>query len=158
MTKRDGRKWRKATKVEKPALRATERRKKRTAALDAPEALQGLTGAPSPAPTRYEARSPFRKQLAEQRAHRQTLKEQRRREYNGSNDTLKLLQTTMGVVARSQKSLKDVYLDGGPTPGTLARWQKKMVKKPGLMTVLGALQACGNLRIAIIDEDGQIVS
>ncbi len=93
----------------------------------------------------------------EVRAEKRTLKDQRRRVYDGGGDTMKLLEQTMKVVAKSQKSFKDVYLDGGPCPSTLNNWSKHAVRRPGLMTVLGALQACGNLRIAIIDEDGQIV-
>ena len=71
---------------------------------------------------------------------------------------MKLLHKTMEVVSKSQKSFKDVYLDGGPCPSTLAKWAKDGVRSPKLMTVLGALQACGNLRIAIIDDDGQVLS
>ena len=129
--------------------RPSERRKLRQAAKNS----LGGEGA-----VVVQSRSPMRQTIIEKREKRKTLREQRRREYHGQDDTVKLLQATMKVVSKSQKSFKDVYLDGGPTPSTLAKWSKDAVKRPGLMTVLGALQACGNLRIAIIDEDGQIVS
>lgn len=147
MKERKSQKWRANRKAIAGVARPTSRRKLRGQQIDA--AISATTQSP---------RSPVRADLKEKREHRKTLREQRRREYNGEGDTLRLLQTTMDVVSRSQKSLKDVYLDGGPTPSTLTKWRAKKVKRPGLMTVLGALQACGNLRIAIIDEKGEIVS
>ena len=108
-------------------------------------------GEPPPAPVEAPATP------RAERAAKRTLREQRRRVYSGEDDTLKLLRATLKAVSKSQKSFKDVYLDGGPTPSTLNRWAKQGVRQPGLVTVMGALQACGNLRIAIVDEDGQIV-
>lgn len=136
------RKWRRHRKDTTLNLKPSEKRKLR---------LKTRTGAEI-----AQAAAPVTPRA--QRAEKRSLKEQRRRDYNGTDDTLKLLHKTMEVVSKSQKSFKDVYLDGGPCPSTLAKWAKDGVRSPKLMTVLGALQACGNLRIAIIDDDGQVLS